>query len=167
VFFTSDHGDYGGHRGLISKIPWIPFDDLAKVPFFCSGQGIREGQRLKPPVQSFDLALTTLELAKIPVVPIIFDGQSLTVELTGRELRPLRLVFSATTQGYPMLRCGRFKYVEHHWRNEWVLFDLEDDPSETKDVAKAYPDTVNTFRDLLKKKMSQGIPGLAIPPPAP
>ena len=29
LFFTSDHGDYAGHRGLMRKHPWIPFDDLA------------------------------------------------------------------------------------------------------------------------------------------
>ena len=29
TFFTSDHGDFSGHRGLMYKDPWIPFDDLA------------------------------------------------------------------------------------------------------------------------------------------
>ena len=63
VFFTSDHGDYGGHRGLLGKVPWIPFDDLAKVPFFCVGARVEGGRRIAAPVQSCDFALTCLELA--------------------------------------------------------------------------------------------------------
>jgi hypothetical protein len=59
-----------------------------------------------------------------------------------------------------MLRCGRLKYIENPWLGEHVLLDLEDDPDETKDIAKKYPDQVATFRDLLKKKMRQNIPGL-------
>lgn len=160
VIFTSDHGDFGGHRGLISKIPWIPFDDLAKVPFFCAGQGVREGQRVTEPVQSFDLALTILELAGVPHDPLIFDGMSLIPELSGQRNNPLRLVYSATTLGWPMLRCGRLKYIENPWLGEHVVFDLEDDPDETKDVAKKHPDQIATFRELLKKKMRQRIPGL-------
>ena len=36
VAFTSDHGDYAGHRGLVRKIPWIAFDDLVRVPLVVS-----------------------------------------------------------------------------------------------------------------------------------
>ena len=40
VAFTSDHGDYAGHRGLLRKTPWMPFDDLARVPLFYAGHGV-------------------------------------------------------------------------------------------------------------------------------
>jgi choline-sulfatase len=60
VFFTSDHGDYAGHRGLIGKNPWIAFDDLARVPFFVAGAGVAGGRRTPQLVQSFDVALTCL-----------------------------------------------------------------------------------------------------------
>ena len=60
VFFTSDHGDYAGHRGLMRKNPWIPFDDLARVPFFVAGGGVAGGRRVPQLVQSCDVASTCL-----------------------------------------------------------------------------------------------------------
>ena len=39
IFFTSDHGDYAGHRGPMRKKPWVPFDDLARVPVRGGGPG--------------------------------------------------------------------------------------------------------------------------------
>ena len=65
VFFTSDHGDYSGHRGLMRKDPWIPFDDLARVPFLAVGRDIAGGRRVGSLVQSFDFTLTALDFAGV------------------------------------------------------------------------------------------------------
>jgi arylsulfatase A-like enzyme len=65
IAFTSDHGDYAGHRGLLRKNPWMPFDDLARVPLFFAGHGVRGGRVVPGPVQSYDFALTALDLAGI------------------------------------------------------------------------------------------------------
>jgi arylsulfatase A-like enzyme len=47
--FTSDHGDDAGHRGLLRKTPWMPFDDLARVPLFYAGYGVAGAPRgLRP-----------------------------------------------------------------------------------------------------------------------
>src|SRR5207249_1063988 len=43
IAFTSDHGDYAGHRGLAGKVPWIPFDDLVRIPLILAGAGIVSG----------------------------------------------------------------------------------------------------------------------------
>ena len=74
VAFTSDHGDYGGHRGLASKVPWIPFDDLVRVPLIIAGPGISGGRRIDTLVQSSDLALTFCDAAAIDVPHEEFDG---------------------------------------------------------------------------------------------
>jgi choline-sulfatase len=133
VFFTSDHGDYGGHRGLMGKVPWIPFEDLARVSFFCTGAGVEGGRRVKEPVQSCDFALTSLDLAGVlPDYPF-FDTTSLKGVLAGRAADPERAVFCAMSLGWPMIRKGRFKYV-WHWTGDQILFDLEADPSERSNV---------------------------------
>ena len=67
VAFTSDHGDYAGHRGLAGKAPWIPFDDLIRVPLLLAGPGIAEGRRVDALVQSSDLPLTFCEIADVPL----------------------------------------------------------------------------------------------------
>jgi choline-sulfatase len=138
VFFTSDHGDYGGHRGLMGKVPWIPFEDLARVSFFSAGAGVEGGRRVNEPVQSCDVALTSLELAGVlPDYPF-FDTVSLGGVLAGRAASPDRAVFSALSLGWPMIRKHRFKYV-WHWTGDHMLFDLDVDPLETRNVVSDHP----------------------------
>ena len=66
VAFTSDHGDYAGHRGLLRKIPWMPFDDLARVPLIYAGHGVVGGRVVADLVQSYDFAQTALDAAGVP-----------------------------------------------------------------------------------------------------
>ncbi len=98
VFFTSDHGDYGGHRGFMGKLPWIPFDDLARVPFFALGVGVEGGRRVASPVQSCDFAATCLELAGLKP-PTQLDTESLASVLRGAPENPDRDVFCAHSVG--------------------------------------------------------------------
>jgi len=139
VFFTSDHGDYGGHRGLFGKVPWIPFDDLAKVPFFCAGAGVAGGRRVTAPVQSCDVALTCLELAGLepPAPAEEFDTASLSSVLAGGRPDDDRPVFCAFSMGWPMIRKRHMKLI-WHWSGEQVLYDLGSDPGETRNVAHAH-----------------------------
>lgn len=138
VFYTSDHGDYGGHRGLLWKVPWVPFDDLTRVPFLCVGAGVRGGRRVTELVQSADFALTSLELAGLGPPEFFPDTESLVRILRGGVPREGRAVFSALGLGWPMIRKGRYKLIQH-WSGESVLFDLERDPSESQNVAEAHP----------------------------
>jgi len=137
IFFTSDHGDYAGQRGLMRKNPWIPFDDLARVPLVVSGGRLTGGRRIPELVQSCDIPLTCLDLAGVARP----DG----VEFDSRSLVPIiedvaglpdleRAVFSATSLEWPMIRLGRHKYIKHIER-AGVLFDLEDDPLERENLA--------------------------------
>ncbi len=141
LFFTSDHGDYSGHRGLMRKNPWVPYDDLATVPFFVTGAGIAGGRRVPELVQSCDFTLTCLDFAGVAAP----DG----LEFDTRSLRPIlddnagpddleREVLCATGRaGWPMIRRGRYKYIEHAVHSELgqrVLFDLEADPGERVDL---------------------------------
>ena len=145
ICFTSDHGDFGGHRGLLGKVPWIPFDDLAKVPLFYAGAGVRGGRRVTSPVQSSDLALTFLEAADaLPPEHELFDSESLWPALGGSDLRADRTIHSSITMGFPMVRRGRFKLVASIFHGV-ALFDLETDPGETRNVAAEHPELVQEF----------------------
>jgi arylsulfatase A-like enzyme len=162
VFFTSDHGDYSGHRGLMRKNPWLPFDDLARVPFFVTGAGIAGGRRIPQLVQSCDLALTCLDYAGVAAP----DG----VEFETRSLRPIldgnpgaddleRAVISGTSILWPMVRRGRFKCMQHADQGQPVLFDLEADPIESVNLADdpAFRDVRDELGERLRSTMSQSI----------
>jgi arylsulfatase len=137
LFFTSDHGDYAGHRGLMRKNPWIPFDDLARVPLFACGAGVNGGRRIRELVQSSDLAHTWLELAGVPVPEEVKASSAGLVGILAGDPAAVeadRAVFSATTVNWPMVRRGAYKYIEHalHGKiGQAVLFDLDNDPGET------------------------------------
>jgi arylsulfatase len=135
VAFTSDHGDFAGNRGLAGKVPWIPFDDLVRVPFAVTGPGVVAGRRVSSPVRSFDLAPTLCELAGVAAPVEEMDGRSLVPELQGRA-GPVddRPVVFCTDMGWPAARKGRWKYILRPQVWAAVLFDLESDPGEITDL---------------------------------
>jgi choline-sulfatase len=133
VFFTSDHGTYGGQRGLLGKVPWVPLEPLVRVPFVCAAPGALRGRRVKEPVQSFDFVPTCLDYAGIDAPRDLFDATSLRQVIQGYPA-PRRSVFSATPGGWPMVRSGAHKLILGSG-GEDLLFDLDADPGETKNLA--------------------------------
>jgi len=164
VFFTSDHGDYGGHRGMLSKVPWIPFDDLARVPLVVAGRGVVGGRHVSQLVQSYDFTPTCLEYAGIDLPGDLLDAQGLCPWLqdqpTERDLD--RAVVCATTMGWPMVRRGPLKYVVHRRSKERVLFDLDADPGETTSVLDdpAYGSDADELSSLLEHELARETPDL-------
>lgn len=160
VFFLSDHGDYGGNRGFLGKIPWIPFDDLAKVPFFAVGADVQSGMRIKAPVQSFDYVSTALEYAGIAPPVDDMDSISLLPVLRGGTPDSNRPVFCATTEGWPMIRRGRFKDIWHSGYDVHALFDLEADPKESVNLAEepAYASLIAENTEILRTLLAKQPP---------
>ena len=91
-------------------------------------------------VQSCDVPLTCLELAGTgPPMPF-FDGESLASVLRGGVASDERAVFSAFSMGWPMIRTGPLKYI-FHWKGDRVLFDMDADPGETRNIFDQHHDT--------------------------
>jgi choline-sulfatase len=138
VAFTSDHGDYAGHRGLAGKVPWIPFDDLVRVPLVLAGRGVAPGRVVSALVQSSDLALTFCDIAgiELPAPVDQFDSRPLTPYL-GTDPHPDddRQVFFLANPGWPGTRVRSLKMICHPPSGSLVLFDLDVDPHELHDVA--------------------------------
>jgi choline-sulfatase len=164
VFFTSDHGDYAGNRGMLRKFPWIPYDDLARVPLVVAGPDVSGRRRWPDLVQSCDIALTCLDYAGVDLPPGIDFGT--------RSLRPLltdaaaskdveRAVFCGTNRGWSMVRRGRYKYVRKVWTVS-ALFDLADDPDESVNLGDdpAYQEILAELRGLLDDQLQLAIPEL-------
>jgi choline-sulfatase len=159
VAFTSDHGDYAGHRGLLRKTPWMPFDDLARVPLFYAGHGVEGGRVMPDLVQSYDFALTALDYAGVHPSVDDVDGRSLRPLLEGRPDAPVpeRPVFCAMGMGWPMVRFGRHKYFVHAQHGTPVLFDLDRDPGEQVNLAgdSAYADVERDLSERLARRLAK------------
>jgi arylsulfatase len=127
VVFTSDHGDYLGHRGRIGKSPWIPLEDLALVPFFAVGAGVPEGRVVRPPVAHVDLAATFLRAAGIDALPAL-DGVPLQRHFEEPDSGAQRVIHCRAD--LLMTRRGSLKYFRGENGSDQMLFDLANDPGE-------------------------------------
>jgi choline-sulfatase len=170
VFFTSDHGDFAGHRGMLKKVPWIPFDDLARVPLLVAGFGVVPGRRLSVLVHSCDFALTCLDYGGVEMTPDLFDTRSLRPLLEDRA-SPAdndRLLFCATSTAWPMVRKGSLKYILERSTGTAVLFDLDSDPDETTNVLDdpARRSVFKELSELLSSELQRGTPKIEDLPPA-
>lgn len=139
VVFAVDHGEMLGERGMWFKQTFYEWS--ARVPLIIAGPGIAP-RRVGAHVSLVDLMPTVLELATDgrplePVDPL--DGRSLVPLMSGAERGEDReVVAEYSAEGARaasrMLRRGPWKYVYTRGLAP-MLFNLEDDPSELRDLA--------------------------------
>ena len=171
IGFTSDHGDYGGHRGMLRKVPWIPFDDLWRVPLVVAAPDMVGGRRHAGTVQNLDWVTTALDYAGVPFDPGVFDGRSLRPALVdpGWQPDPSRHVIGGVADGWPSIRRGNLKLItrSHFTLPGRALFDLEADPGEQVDLAADPGRTAEAdeLEDLLRRSIWVPHPDLPGRPP--
>ena len=147
-FFTTDHGDYLGRRGRLYKSPLIPFDEIAKVPFFAWGAGVPKGTHCRTPISFADFAPTFLDLAGEDI-PADLDGESLLHYFDNPNHQASRPVYCWGRDGFDMVRNGDWKYFRSHDKKEEMLFNLKKDPDEWTNVA------ADPAYDSLRKKLAR------------
>jgi choline-sulfatase len=138
IIFTADHGDMLCERQLIEKRAFYEWS--ARVPLIASfPKNWATGATCAEPVSLIDFFPTIIEFAGAPA-PTDTDGQSFLGLLESpRERSPERVVFSeyhgeGVASPCFMARKGTFKYV-HIFGHEPQLFNLADDPNETRNLA--------------------------------
>lgn len=136
VVFTSDHGEMLGSQGLYSK-HW-PFRESSQVPFLIRWPGkIRPGSTLGMPFGAPDIYPTLCGLVGIDCPPGL-DGVDCSAALLGGE-RAQESVYLAMQHGYVPwpgwrgIRTERYNYARTE-EGPWILFDLEDDPFEERNM---------------------------------
>lgn len=137
VIYSSDHGDNLGTRTMWGKS--IHYEEAAAVPMIIAGPGIPQGKACSTPVTLVDIYPTIVQSVGLAADAQELDlpGQSL-VDLA-REDQPERVAFgeyhaAGSITAMYMVRKGRWKYI-HHVGYAPELFDLQDDPGETRDLA--------------------------------
>jgi arylsulfatase A-like enzyme len=154
ILFTADHGEQMGAHRRVGKE--VFFQECTRVPLAISWKGfIKPGQ-----VDNGSL------VSGIDVLPTLCDYAGIRIPegLPGRSIRPLLEKKNAPWREYlvaeinenRMLRSGRHKYMLYG-REQPVefLFDLENDPGETRDLAEdagARP-VLERSRDMLASWM--------------
>ena len=120
-------------------------------------------------VVTMDLTATILDAAGVGLVDNdSLDGESLRPLFSGEKLKRDALYFhyphfafhKANRPG-SAIRSGQYKLILMHDDDSVELFDLENDPGETKNLADAQPALASKLKDRLKnwlKATKAGLP---------
>ncbi|MCA9068526.1 MAG: sulfatase-like hydrolase/transferase [Planctomycetaceae bacterium] len=150
IVFTADHGLSCGHHGLMGKQNM--FDHSVRVPFMVVGPSVSSGKKIDAPIYLQDVMPTTLEWAGAKK-PDHVEFQSLVPLLNGDREQNYDAIYGAYTQTQRMVTEGKDKLIVYPKINKVLLFDLEKDPLETKDLAED-PQHKATVARLMKKLQS-------------
>ncbi|MGE4338341.1 MAG: choline-sulfatase [Pigmentiphaga sp.] len=158
IVFTSDHGDMLGEKGLWYK--WMLLEGAVRVPLIIAAPHQQPG--IAPaPVSLLDLAPTLLELAGAERAGLEaatpFEGRSLAPALLNPDALaadwPVFSEMTADGAHHPclMVRAGAWKYI-HCADDPPMLFNLEDDPDELRNLAAlpAYARQAGRLLDLIR-----------------
>jgi hypothetical protein len=139
-----DHGEaFGQHAGNYGHTLFL-YDENVRVPYVIAAPGLfREPIRVGRVASLADTAPTVLDLLGLPI-PATYQGRSL---LDGRS--NLALFCTDYSLGFVGLRDGRWKMIHELDSGQSWLFDLEDDPDETEDLAADHVERVAVYREHL------------------
>lgn len=134
IIFTTDHGAFIGHHGLVGKGAF-DYEDAVKIPFVASFKGkMPKGKRSEALISLVDIAPTILGIVGKDI-PRTMTGIDQTDVLMGKksELREHVLVENR----FQMTKFYVCTYIDKHYKlafdmnsDEGELFDLEKDPNE-------------------------------------
>ena len=172
IIFTSDNGGLS----TITNPNWTAptsIKPLRAGKGWCYEGGIRVPLIIKSPdhtfskcdvpVISMDFYPTILELAGLPLLPEQHkDGVSLIPLIKGGQSLAREELFwhyphyhsSGWTPGAAM-RSGNWKLIEFYETGTAELYDIENDPGETRNLAEVYPEKVLELKKILERLQTE------------
>ena len=155
IFFLNDNGGEikrGADNGKLRAGKNSLYEGGPRVPFLVSWPNqIKPGQVISTPVISFDIFSTAVAAAggKMPAGHV-FDGKNMLPLLTGKSKEPLHQTFFwQQVKDKWAVRHENWKLVNQKGIIE--LYNLEDDLSETKDLASQETAIVEKLKNLYSK----------------
>jgi arylsulfatase A-like enzyme len=152
VAVTGDHGEALGEHGLSFTHDFTLYDEVLRVPLVIRGPGVVPGAEIAQQVRLMDVAPTLLEMAGVEPLAGI-EARSLAPLLRGGSL-PYLTAFAESAPARPqfpeqeriylpgilgkwrMVRTDRWKLIQipRAEGDLFELYDLVDDPGETKNL---------------------------------
>ena len=154
VVLWGDHGWHLGDHGMWCK--HTNYEQATRIPLIVAGPGVTAGVAEDTLVETVDIYPTLCQLAGLPA-PEGLDGVSFEKALQD----PTSVIREAAVQVYPRgkrmgqtVRTARYRLVE--WKApsgqaEYELYDYQEDPQETRNLADEHPEVVAELRALLNE----------------
>jgi len=173
VFMLSaDHGEQLGEHSLLGHTEGL-YEPITHVPLIMHVPGAEnmEGRRLTQLVQRVDMMPTILEMAGIGYEDLQLQGKSLAPLLKNPELELRQYAYSSNKRNLPgtsdlliderVIRDKRWKLHWYLYKDSYELYDLKNDPLETKDLSAKEPEVLKRLAFELMKKVEQVRPHAA------
>jgi choline-sulfatase len=156
VVFASDHGEMLGDHHLWEK--QVAYEPAWRVPLILAGPGVPAGATADALVELSDLNPTLTALAGLPAQPHL-DARSFAHLLrdpaaTHREAA-VTLQRGVPGPTYSAVRTRTHKLIINDG-DLTELYDLADDPDETRNIAPDHPDTVRELSQRLYDRLNAG-----------
>lgn len=172
VVFTSDNGGKtSGGNPYVGDVPGTPalssnkplrgekgglYEGGVRVPAFAHWQGVLKPAKLAAPMHAADWAPTLTALAGwMPMQAPKFDGLDMGPVLLGRAEPPSREIYIPLPKSWAVLRDG-WKLIAYDRgpkgsdaSDEFQLFNVHSDPSETKNLAGDEPKRLEELKARL------------------
>jgi len=134
VILAGDNGLAVGQHGLMGKQNL--YEHSIRVPLIISGPGIPKDQRASTQCYLADLCPTIFDLAHIPI-PESVTARSLEPVIKDPAMRIREDAYFGYLDLQRAFREERFKLIEYNveGKRHTQLFDLLNDPKETKDIS--------------------------------
>jgi len=165
VIYSSDQGFYLGEHGWYDK-RWM-FEESLSMPFILKWPGVVKAcVKSEALIQNIDYAPTFLDIAGAPI-PVDIQGKSILPVLKNDGKAPadwreaIYYQYSGENTHHVALHDGvrdsRYKLMRFPDSDEWMLFDLEKDPHEMKNVAAEndYASELERMKTLYGKLRAQ------------
>ncbi|MEQ8674451.1 MAG: sulfatase-like hydrolase/transferase [Aggregatilineales bacterium] len=146
IIFVSDHGEMLGDHALYKK--HVAYEPAMRVPLIVSGLGIEGGRVNDSLIELIDLNPTICEMAGLSPQPGL-DAESFAPILRGETTTHRQNTVTAERH-YRAIRTHQYKLIQNY-NDIFELYDLEDDPYETHNIA----DENDTIVSGLYKQMSR------------
>ncbi len=150
VILTGDHGELLGEHGLLGHTQGL-YEPILHVPLIVRHPGIPglAGRRYKQLIERVDLMPTLLDLAGVDYSELSLAGRSAAPLLRAPSTPWRELAYASSKRNLSseaglelderVVRDGRWKLHQYLYKEGFELYDLKEDPLETRDLAAERP----------------------------
>ena len=158
VVFTADHGLAVGKHGLFGKQNM--YDHSVRVPFLVKGPNVARGRQIATPIYLQDSMPTTLDLAQVDLPNHVqFKSLMPLLKEASNASEHYESIYGAYLQLQRMVISNGLKLILYPTIQKVRLYDLRDDPQETRDLAENpefQPQIKSLFAELLRLQKQTG-----------
>jgi len=161
VVFTTDHGTHLGELGYVQKQAALLNSLVMQLPLFIRHPDrSTAGKRVGELVSAIDFAPTFCHVLGIDDQEQM-DGQNMWSLVSGQSDKLHDRVFTQFSS-FASVRDPKWHYFQHVRGNNRgagpCLYDLSEDPGQTKNVLEAHSDVAADLRSLLADRLEQELP---------